>query len=574
MARQTPSFNACRLLNLLFAITFVLPLTMARPHPIVQKRDIFSDIGNFFDNLEMQVDMTIFQPIENFFTEVATDINNYVIQPAENFFMQANTVIVSGLYDLTMLVDDIGNAIEQDVIDEVMSVENLAIQIGQEVTADVNTVVGDITNEFNNVITPALNQVGQEIGQGLNVAGADILQGLEAAGQYIEDHPELIAQIFLTVALTAVSVVQPEFVGVDGALIGDLVTEAAADAAGDVLGGLASDAVEGIGSSILEDGAEEVVDEADMTLFESISQSLDKYTGYFDNVNKILNLANDVNSTLTDVADIFPVTAQTIGDIQNIVNPIANATSGVAMVYGNIDQVLGYLNEAVKIVAVVARDAPALNEIDAPVLEARKKNKATTSSTTPSTTLATSTKAKTLSISTSSSSSSSASKGTVTSSSAVSSPTPTASDVPLPVLTQWVQHHWMNQTIGAKTYVKQQLGKSLHTQLSSGNMTAQNLKTMPQLNTVLTQMNSSLSYPPTPTAHRMAISHQIATGGATAYNAKNVTVKIQMNANAPVDVCLGVPKSSCFGNQLGNPYCLHDCASRWYNQMNVTPLHY
>jgi hypothetical protein len=59
----------------------------------------------------MQVDMTIFQPIENFFTEVATDFNNYVIQPAENFFMQANTVIVSGLYDLTMFVDDIGNAV-------------------------------------------------------------------------------------------------------------------------------------------------------------------------------------------------------------------------------------------------------------------------------------------------------------------------------------------------------------------------------------------------------------------------------------------------------------------------------
>ena len=83
---------------------------------------------------------------------------------------------------------------------------------------------------------------------------------------------------FLTVSQTAVSVVQPEFVGLDGALIGDLVTEAAADAAGDVLGGLASDAVEGISGQILEDGAEEVVSEADMTLFESISQSLDKYT--------------------------------------------------------------------------------------------------------------------------------------------------------------------------------------------------------------------------------------------------------------------------------------------------------
>jgi hypothetical protein len=238
-------------------------------------------------------------------------------------------------------------------------------------------------------------------------------------------------------------------------------------------------------------------------------------------------LANDVNSTLTDVADIFPVTAQTIGDIQNIVSPIVNATSGtsgIAMVYDNIDEVLGYLNEEWKIIAVVARNAPALEEIEAPVLEARKKNKATISSTTPSTTLATSTKAKALS--TSASSSSSISKGTVTSSIAVSSPTPTASDIPLPVLTQLVQHHWMNQTIGAKTYVKQQLGKSLRTQLSSSNMTSQNLKTMPQLNTMLTQMNFSLTYSLTLTAHRMAISHQIATGGATAYNAKNVTVNI------------------------------------------------
>jgi hypothetical protein len=59
----------------------------------------------------MQVEMTIFQPIENFFTEAVADFNNYVILPAENFFMQANTVIVSGLYDLNMLVADIGNAV-------------------------------------------------------------------------------------------------------------------------------------------------------------------------------------------------------------------------------------------------------------------------------------------------------------------------------------------------------------------------------------------------------------------------------------------------------------------------------
>jgi hypothetical protein len=44
------------------------------------------------------------------------------------------------------------------------------------------------------------------------------------------------------------------------------------------LGGLASDAVEGISSEILDAGSEEVVNEADMTLFESISQSLDQYS--------------------------------------------------------------------------------------------------------------------------------------------------------------------------------------------------------------------------------------------------------------------------------------------------------
>jgi hypothetical protein len=172
----------------------------------------------------MQVDMTVFQPIENFFTEAATDFNNYFFQPAEKFFMQANTVIVSALYNIDMFVADIGNAvcgslfttelygvadlynqIEQDVIDEVMTVENLATSIGRQVTNDTNTVVSDIANEFNNVITPALNQVGQEIGQGLSVAGGDILQGLEVAGQYLENNPQLIVQIFLTVAIVSPS---------------------------------------------------------------------------------------------------------------------------------------------------------------------------------------------------------------------------------------------------------------------------------------------------------------------------------------------------------------------------------
>jgi len=149
-----------------------------------------------------------------------------------------------------------------------------------------------------------------------------------------------------------------------------------------------------------------------------------------------------------------------------------------------------------------------------------------------------------------------------------------ASNIPLPILTQWVHHHYLNKTIGAKAYVKQQLKTAFKAHLSSGNMTSKALKTSPQLTSVITKMNSTLTDQLSPDAHRHAISHQIATGKATAYNAKNVTVKIQMDANAPKDVCLGLPKLSCFGNQAGQPYCLHQCASRWYNQLNVTPLHY
>ena len=61
-------------------------------------------------------------------------------------------------------------------------------------------------------------------------------------------------------------------------------------------------------------------------------------------------------------------------------NPLANATSGVAMVYGQLDEVLGYLNEAGKIVAVVARNAP-VEELDIATLEARKRKTTTSSST-------------------------------------------------------------------------------------------------------------------------------------------------------------------------------------------------
>jgi hypothetical protein len=86
--------------------------------------------------------------------------------------------------------------------------------------------------------------------------------------------------------------------------------------------------------------------------------------------------------------------------------------------------------------------------------------------------------------------------------------------------------------------------------------------------------NINIPYPPAAAAHRAAIAHQIATGNATAYNSHNVTVKIEMNPNAAVDPCLGVPKTTCFGNQESKPYCKNNCGSRWYNQMNVNPIHY
>lgn len=81
----------------------------------------------------------------------------------------------------------------------------MANRVSREVSKDVDTVFSDVKDEFENVITPALQQVGQEIGQGLSVAGADILQGLEVAGQNIEDHPELIDEVLLTVALVKIS---------------------------------------------------------------------------------------------------------------------------------------------------------------------------------------------------------------------------------------------------------------------------------------------------------------------------------------------------------------------------------
>jgi len=79
-----------------------------------------------------------------------------------------------------------------------MSVENLAIKIAQDVTADAETVINSVSNEFTNVIGPALSNVGLEIGQALSVAGGDVLTGLEDAANYIEANPQVIAELVKT----------------------------------------------------------------------------------------------------------------------------------------------------------------------------------------------------------------------------------------------------------------------------------------------------------------------------------------------------------------------------------------
>ncbi len=67
--------------------------------------------ANFFDNVEMQVNMDIFQPIENFFVSSAEAVANFVTMTADDFFMKAQSIVVAATYTIDMLVADIGVAV-------------------------------------------------------------------------------------------------------------------------------------------------------------------------------------------------------------------------------------------------------------------------------------------------------------------------------------------------------------------------------------------------------------------------------------------------------------------------------
>lgn len=149
---------------------------------------------------------------------------------------------------------------------------------------------------------------------------------------------------------------------------------------------------------------------------------------------------------------------------------------------------------------------------------------------------------------------------------------PVAPPLPSASLQAVVLHHYLNRTKAAKSFASSIMRNALMANLRNSTSKAQ---LMPQIGASLTKMNINAPYPPTQQAHQTAIAHQIAMGNATAYSKANVTLKVQMDSNLPKDPCLSLPKISCqFGNQQGKPYCLQGCGSRWYNQMNVTPLHY
>lgn len=312
----------------------------------------------------------------------------------------------------------------------------------------------------------------------------------------------------------------------------------------------------------------------------------------YENIEKILDTASKINETLVDVAPYLPVGQSTINMLETIIAPYNEIVGSAVEVYGNIGKVIDALGAAGKIVEIFA-------ERDVPALEPRKKSKTSSSklaqsthasifSNTTTAALATNTASTSLSgmsatmttpisasatLATETTSSSASISSTATTSSATSTSTLAPHNIPQAQLSQWVQHHWLNRTMGGKNYTANILKSALKGQLQSSNMTSTSLKSWVP-NTLQSMGMTNITYPPTADAHRQAISHQIATGNATAYNKGNMTVKIVMNANAPVDPCLGLAKLNCAGNQLGDPYCKYDCASRWYNRMNVEVEHW
>jgi len=352
----------------------------------------------------------------------------------------------------------------------------------------------------------------------------------------------------------------------------------------------------------------------------------------YGNIEKILDAATKINETLVDVAPYLPVGQSTINMLETIIAPYNEIIGSSVEVYGGFGKVIDALGAAGKIVDIFAeRDVPMLEPrkksksdkktsttsskvaqsssmhnssiattstwISTPSLSLSlasattsasalaktgpiSPNNATTTAkafalaSNSSATTSTSALANTSSVSLQSATTTAAASALVSNSSTATASSPTSTstfiphDIPQDTLAQWVQHHWLNRTTGGKNYTVSILKSALKAQLQSSNMTATNL--MSSVPNALQSMGmTNITYPPTEDAHRQAIAHQIATGNATAYNSGNMTVKIVMNANAPADPCLGLPKLPCFGNELGDPYCLYDCGSRWYNKMNI-----
>jgi hypothetical protein len=102
------------------------------------------------------------------------------------------------------------------------------------------------------------------------------VDGLNAAGDYIDDHPELIAEVLVTAALIGLTVFQPELVAADGALVAEIAAEVAGETAAEVVGEIGAETVaEGAADVIVEGAAEEVVGAADEPVAAAIESFLE-----------------------------------------------------------------------------------------------------------------------------------------------------------------------------------------------------------------------------------------------------------------------------------------------------------
>lgn len=78
-------------------------------------------------------------------------------------------------------------------------------------------------------------------------------------------------------AIGLVSVVQPELIGADAALIGDIAAESAAETATEVALDIGTDAAEGAADAVVSDAADSVVEAADESLFKTIQDGFESF---------------------------------------------------------------------------------------------------------------------------------------------------------------------------------------------------------------------------------------------------------------------------------------------------------